>query len=148
MKLKTFRGKLTAIDQEEDITEIRLSTNNGLMGYTVKKFAVIGPDASENIEGVVKVFTIKPSGTPNQNINFDDPTLLAVATISQSSTDQTNPNDQLVIFDSMVFNQDIYIYNVGGDYTASLNYYLELEQVKLNSDEATVATLKDMRGRE
>jgi hypothetical protein len=29
-----------------------------------------------------------------------------------------------------------------------MNYYLELEQVKLDLNEATVATLKDMRGRE
>ena len=28
---------------------------------------------------------------------------------------------------------------------AGANYYLELEQVKLSKDEATMATLKDMR---
>jgi hypothetical protein len=29
-----------------------------------------------------------------------------------------------------------------------MNYYIELEKVKLDLNEATVATLKDMRGRE
>ena len=33
--------------------------------------------------------------------------------------------------------------NAGGS-----NYYIELEQIKLDLNEATVATLKDMRGRE
>jgi hypothetical protein len=28
------------------------------------------------------------------------------------------------------------------------NYYLELEQIKLDLNQSTVATLKDMRGRE
>ena len=28
----------------------------------------------------------------------------------------------------------------------TMNYYIELEQVKLDLNEATVATLKDMRG--
>ena len=46
----------------------------------------------------------------------------------------------------MTFNQDIYITCYSTD--NKINYYIELEQVPLSKDEATVATLKDMRGRE
>jgi len=53
---------------------------------------------------------------------------------------------QQVIFDHVKFNQDIYITHTNTDGDAEMNYYLELEKVKLTLDEATVATLKDMRG--
>ena len=52
------------------------------------------------------------------------------------------------MFDHVKVNQDIYISHHNADGTSSCNYYIELEQMKLNLDEATVATLKDMRGRE
>ena len=50
------------------------------------------------------------------------------------------------IFDNMTFNQDIYV-TYKDDETAGkfINYYIELEQVKLDLNENTVATLKDIR---
>ena len=50
-----------------------------------------------------------------------------------------------VVFDNVKFNQDIYITHQDEAVGQSFNYYLELEQVKLDLNEATVATLKDMR---
>jgi hypothetical protein len=44
----------------------------------------------------------------------------------------------------MTFNQDIFI-TLGSQSGASCNYYIELEQVKLDLNENTVATLKDIR---
>ena len=144
---KTFRGRITALggSDQQLITRIRLSSNNGLIGYKIVKFMLMAPDASENMEQVVKVFSAKPE-TIDQNINFSDPTLIAAGLISQSSTDQTNPNDQTIYFDNTIFNQDIYVYNAPGDYSADVNYYIDLEVLKLDLNEATVATLKDMRG--
>ena len=49
----------------------------------------------------------------------------------------------VTIFDNMTFNQDIYVTATSTD--GNMNYYVELEQVKLSKDEAAVATLKDMR---
>ena len=54
----------------------------------------------------------------------------------------------VIVFDQTVFNQDIYITHKDVSIGQAVNYYLELEQVKLAKDEAAVATLKDMRGRE
>ena len=45
----------------------------------------------------------------------------------------------------MTFNQDIFVTIDDSQNVAGANFYLELEQVKLSKDEATVATLKDMR---
>jgi len=80
-------------------------------------------------------------------VNFDNPLLLAVAYSSGDSASVTAVQET-VIFDNVKFNQDIYITHVEQSGSQACNYYIELEQVKLDLNEATVATLKDMRGRE
>ena len=50
-----------------------------------------------------------------------------------------------VVFDNMTFNQDIDITMVDVNGTQAGNYYIELEQIKLDLNENTVATLKDIR---
>tara|TARA_R100001530_G_scaffold92695_1_gene64380 strand:- start:68 stop:517 length:450 start_codon:yes stop_codon:yes gene_type:complete len=144
MPIKSFRGKLEASLTTNFIETIRLATKDGSTGYKITKFMLMAPDASENIEGVIKVYKI-PQTTVDANVDFSDNALLAAGFISQSSTDQTNPNDQTIYFDNEIFNQDLFIYNAPGDYSADVNYYIELEQIKLDLGENTVATLKDIR---
>ena len=103
-------------------------------------------DPNEDLENSIKIFTVAQTSA-SVAVNFNDPTLLA-ATMIWSNTSQVYVHESNIIFDSMVFNQDIYITNFDTAGSGSINYYLELEQVKLSIDEATVATLKDMRGRE
>jgi hypothetical protein len=139
---KTFRGLVA----DDTSTKIRLSTNDGLTGYKINKFQIISPSPGTNTcELVCKVFSTPHavSGT----VNFDDPTLLGVSYFAIASASFNIVNE--VIFDSMTVNQDIHLTmkdNSGNNISG--NYYLELEQVKLDLNEATVATLKDMRGRE
>ena len=45
----------------------------------------------------------------------------------------------------MTFNQDIYVTNKDANGSKPVNYYLELEVIKLSEDQAMVATLKDIR---
>ena len=45
----------------------------------------------------------------------------------------------------MIFNQDIYLTHLESQGSSAVNYYLELEQIKLDLNENTVATLKDIR---
>jgi len=52
-----------------------------------------------------------------------------------------------MIFDQEIFNQDIYIGTKDTQGNA-MNYYIELEQVKLDLSQSTVATLKDIRNLE
>ena len=48
----------------------------------------------------------------------------------------------------MTFNQDIFLTSsINGSAGLEMNYYLELEQVKLDLNQNTVATLKDIRNR-
>ena len=141
---KSFRQLLSM----STTNTIRLSTNDGLTGYQVHKLQLI-PELPGGIAGefVCTVHSVKPANQPT-TVNFDDPTLLAVA--FHRSTTATNSDDTtIIIFDNKIINQDIYVCMrdaAGG--INKCNYYLELEQIKLDINEATVATLKDMRGRE
>ena len=139
-KIKSFRGLMA--DNTQD--RIVLHTNDGSTGYKIVKFQVIGPDANEDIESTIKIYKIFQSTLTN-TIDFSDNTLLAAALLSQSVSSQQYPSQQTVIFDNEIFNQDIYITTVGYNYAASLNYYIELEQMTLDLNESTVTTLKDIR---
>ena len=142
---KTFRGRIS----QDDIQEIRLSTNNGLTGYKIKKLKLMPNLFTSDMNSVVMIFSIKPDAATN-TIDFSNPTILATGFYSQSDTPHNQPEDLNIVFDDKVINQDIYItYKDALSSTPpDINYYLELEQFKLDLNEATVATLKDMRGRE
>lgn len=105
------------------------------------------PTEDAQTESTMKIYSV-PQTTATNQIDFNDPTLLAAGYITAHVTANDYPEDQNIVFDNTIFNQDIYVTLRGHSYTASLNYYIELEQVKLDLNEATVATLKDMRGRE
>ena len=142
MKVKTFRG-LIADDTQ---VRIRLGTNDGLTGYKINKFQLIGINENKDYEATVQVFNTEQA-TVTADITFDNPLLLAAALYGDETGGDVQ-SSQTVIFDNVKFNQDIYVTYKTKVGSESINYYLELEQVKLNLDEATVATLKDMRGRE
>ncbi len=141
MPIKTFRGLMT--DDTQDT--IVLHTNDGSTGYRIVKFQIIGPDSNENIESTLKVYKVKQT-TIDDKIDFSDNTLLAAATMS-GTTSSANTAAQVIVFDNEVFNQDIYVTLKGESYTANMNYYIELEQIKLDLSENTVATLKDIRNK-
>ena len=140
--IKTFRGQITPGKEEL----IRLSTNNGLTGYTFKKFQIISTTPGQlNAELIAQVFT--RSTTPSTTVSFDNPTLMAVAYSRETTGSLANffP-DSTIIFEATIVNQDLFI-NItdAGGGTTACNWYIELEQIKLDLNEATVATLKDMR---
>jgi len=139
--IKSFRGKL-AHDTERTI---RLSTNRGEIGYRINKFQLMFTDPGDvNTESVVKIFSV-PQTTSDAEIDFDNQTLLASAFLSGTSS-PNYPDEVVVVFDNVTFNQDIYVTHFNANSSAEpCNYYIELEQVKLDLNEATVATLKDMR---
>ena len=148
--IKTFRNKII----DEEIQKIRLSTSDGLTGYKIARFSAIGNDpGAKTYEVVLKVFTVDPGlATPDAQIDFGDPTLVAVMFYQNGAANNDNYEMQIVN-DNLTFNQDLFItcHDSHNSPTTSgvwTNYQLELEPVKLSLDEATVATLKDMRGRE
>jgi len=145
MTIKSFRGKLD--DGVQDT--IVLHTNNGSTGYRIVKFTAMpekpGRLASEH---VMQIFSTKRTAleiAASENTDFSDNTLLASLFVNNSTSGAAYPPAVSVVFDNMVFNQDIYITHIDSSGSAACNYYIELEQMPLALDENTVATLKDIR---
>ena len=142
--IKSFRGKI----DNEAIQTIRLSTNDGLTGYKITKFQLF-PDnpGTTDVEHVVKIFSVPQTGTPDNAIDYNNPTLLASGYLVDSNS-VANSTILNVVFDNVISNQDMFITHKEALDGQPVNWYIEMEQIRLNLNEATVATLKDMRGRE
>ncbi len=130
---------------EED--RIKLSTIDGKTGYKIKKFQILSatPGVS-NVEMVAQIFTKSQVGSIGPTVNFTNSELLAAATYFADQTRDTQ--FPVIIFDNTEFNQDIYITHKDTQGNNDpVNYYIELEQIKLDLNQNTVATLKDIRNR-
>jgi len=142
MPIKTFRGKIAHGDQDT----IVLHTNDGSIGYRITKFQLIGTaPGAELVEAVVKIYKI-PQDTIDGAIDLSDNTLLGAGFYVSSTTEEWQTHN-ILIFDNEIFNQDIYVthYDAIAHAGEPVNYYIELEQIKLDLNENTVATLKDIR---
>ena len=139
MVVKTFRGLLADGGQDR----IRLQTIKGKVGYRIVKLKLIATDPDETVESTLKIYKTQQSSVTN-GINFTDNDLLAAA-IYHASTDNYRPMDIIIVMDKEIFNQDIYVTLQSADYSASLNYYIELEVIPLDDAGAEYTTLKDMR---
>jgi len=139
--IKSFRGLIASGTQ--DI--IVLHTNDGSMGYRIKRLNIIGQEpGEETVELVLKIYKVSQTTFDNA-VDFSDQTLLGVAYLIDSSSTSTTTAD-IIFFDQEIFNQDIYVTAVDTSGSGrAANYYMELEQVKLDLSESTVATLKDIR---
>ena len=144
MPIKSFRGLIK--EGTQDI--ISLHTNDGSTGYRIKKFQLMprAPGA-ETYNSIVKIYSIDQGTVPTTGgtIDFSDQTLLAVAYLEDNASTAYTVGETIV-FDNMTFNQDIYVtFTDNSSANISINYYIELEQIKLDLNENTVATLKDIR---
>ena len=142
-RIVSFRGQLDMGVQEM----IPLSTIKGLIGYKVKKFQIMSASpGTGNIEMIGQIYKTNESSNINSTPNFSDNRLLGVALYHDGAANDTTHFMATTIFDNEKFNQDIYV-NIT-DATGSTirgNYYIELEQMSLDLNEQTVATLKDIR---
>jgi hypothetical protein len=140
MPIKSFRGQIA----DDAIDTIVLHTPNGSTGYRIVKFQIMPASPGTTVyEHVMKIYKV-PQTSADQQIDFSDNTLLAAAFIQDDSAAHYVSSEQ-VIFDKEIFNQDIYITHRDTNGALAANYYIELEQVKLDMNQNTVATLKDIR---
>jgi len=140
--IKTFRGLIA--DGAQDT--IVLHTNDGSTGYRIVKFEIIGKGpGTNNIESVIKIYSVSQT-VKDGTIDFSDNTLLGCAYWQFNSSNPAYSTPYQIIFDQMIFNQDIYVTHKDVSANAkACNYYIELEQFKLDINANTVATLKDIR---
>jgi len=137
--IKTFRGLLADGGQDR----IRLQTIKGKVGYRIVKFLLINEEpGSASAESVVKIYKSEQT-TIDNNINFTDSDLLAAAYYTTNHAGQRGFTP--IIFDTEIFNQDIYVTHEEVNDAEPCNYYLELEVIPLDDAGAEYTTLKDMR---
>ena len=138
--IKTFRGKIIDGGQET----ITLHTSDGSTGYRIVNFQIMAaaPGASA-FEHVMKIYKVEQTSV-DALIDFSDNTLLGMAFIQDDAAPHYVSSEH-VIFDQEIFNQDIYITHLDTNGVLEANYYIELEKIKLDISESTVATLKDIR---
>jgi len=144
MPIKTFRGKMG--DGAQDT--IVLHTNNGATGYRIVKFQLFpNIPGTGTLESTVSIYKVEQAtvSTTTAAVDFSDQTLLAASFLSINAGAPSNPVNITTVFDNEIFNQDIYVTHTTTDGSGAVNYYLELEQVKLDLNENTVATLKNIR---
>lgn len=130
-----------------DSAKVNLHTTDGSTGYRIVKFETITNDpGAAAAESLIKIYSTRNDDviTPNSKIDFSDQTLLAVGYVAINS-DNVGIMTKEIIFDNAVFNQDIYITCHDNKGSTACNYYFELEQIKLDAAENTVATIKDIR---
>ena len=142
MLIKTFRGMMANETQDT----IVLHTNDGATGYRIVKFQIMPEKSMLDYEITAKIYKTEqavPLVAANE-VDLSDNTLLAAAFTGLAGGEYAGA--KTIIFDNEIFNQDIYIQcQDNGGSTQNVNYYIELEQMKLDLNENTVATLKDIR---
>ena len=140
-RILSYRGLLADGGQDT----ILLTTKKGEVGYKIIKFQVMPQSTgSGSNEAAVSLWKENPTTAP-QEIDFSDNRLIGCAYFLRDQG-TVAISSETIIFDQEIFNQDIYVnYQDAQGSGGSMNYYLELEVIKLSEDQAMVATLKDIR---
>ena len=139
--IKTFKGALADGGQNR----IKLSTIKGKVGYRIIKFQVISAEPfAKSGEHVAKLYYTEQS-TIDAVVDFTDSNLLGVS-LWRASAGETYALSTTIIFDSEMFNQDIFITHsdINTDNTL-LSYYIEMEAIELTDMAAEYTTIKDLR---
>jgi len=145
MTIKTFKGKLPIGIQEK----IHLSTNDGLTGYRINKFEIMSsaPGQTASVTYVAKIYLTDQTNNITDTVDLSDVDLLAVYYYANNVASQY-PISSQIVQDKEIFNQDIFIYITDPDGgTTPGNFYIELEQMKLDLNHSTYITVKNIRSR-
>jgi hypothetical protein len=138
-KIKTFRGMLANETQER----IHISGGEHDIGYRIHKFVIMPNQPKNDYEVTAKIYANKqalPLVHADQ-VNFNEDNLLAAAFTGLASGAYAGA--KIVIFDNQVFNQDIFIQCLdSAGSPQSVNYYLELEEIKMPKNEQAVVNFK------
>jgi hypothetical protein len=143
-RIVSYRGLLADGAQER----IPLQTIRGETGYRIVELEIMpNTPGVGDVDHILQVFTIQQSAA-SATVDFSAQELIGAALFRQDANyvDITGRMGSAVIFDNIIFNQDIFITlkNARGN-AVPCNYLVKLEQMRLAHDEATVATLKDIR---
>jgi len=127
-QMHSFRGLLADGGQDK----IRIEGATGEIAWRITKFELLPntPGVAEYMH-VGKIYREEQSSVDGV-IDFTNTELLAAGYLVGSNA--TNTTESLsVIFDNALFTRNIWVTNKDIDLVQSLNYYIELEEVKLSA---------------
>jgi len=140
-RILSYRGLLEDGGQDT----ILLSTKKGEIGYRLIKFKLLPHTPGDvNQDSTVQIFTVEQAAAV-QTINFSETTLLGAATYGSDDATYSNNDSRAVIFDNVIINQDIFVTHKDQASSESINYYMELEVIKLSEHDAMVTTIQSIR---
>jgi len=140
-RILSYRGLMADGGQDT----ILLSTKKGEIGYRLIKFELLPNTPGDvNQDSTVQIFTVEQTAVA-QNIDFSNTTLLGAATYGSDDATYSNNDSRAVIFDHIIINQDIFVTHKDTAASESINYYIELEVIKLSEHDAMVTTIQSIR---
>ena len=140
-RILSYRGLIEDGGQDT----ILLSTKKGEMGYRIIKFQLMpNQPGVDNMAFVVKIYKTAPASIDGV-VDFSDNRLLGAG--YYESEPSSYSDESTVIFDREIINQDIYVTCKESHQPGSeiVNYYIELEAIKLSEHDAMVATITNIR---
>ena len=126
-KMHSFRGLLANGDQRK----IRIQGPVGSIAWRITKFQVMVPNPNVSLEGTVKIYREEQTSI-NGEIDFTQDELLAAAVINDDASYSYQPAP-VIVFDNALFVRNIYISQNSDSGAADINYYIELEEVKVSA---------------
>jgi len=127
----SFRGLLA--DGKQD--RIRIEGATGEIAWRITKFQVMSnaPKSSDHV-GIIKVWreSQATAAITATTINFNDDELLGCALWREGNA-LTETQTATIVFDNALFVRNIYVTATDADGNVGMNYYLELEKVKVSA---------------
>ena len=128
-KIHSFRGLMVDGDQRK----IRIQGPVGAIAWRITKFEImVTTPGAADVESCVKVFREEQTAVTN-SFDFGDGELLAAGYTMDSGSAANFRLPSTVIFDNALFVRNIYVTNFAASGSASCNYYVELEEVKVSA---------------
>ena len=127
-KIHSFRGLLA--DGEQD--KIGIQGSVGAVAWRITKFQVIGSAPGAAYYEATTTITREEINTPLATIDLEDDNILAVAFYAGNAAAFNYPTSQIIIFDNALFVRNIWV-SLNDLQSNSMNYYIELEEVKVSA---------------
>jgi len=127
-KVHSFRGLLEDGKQRE----INIQGSVGAIAWRITKFQTVNAaPGAEDVENTTQIFRERQSAVVS-TIDFTNNELLAIS-VYRAGAGLAEPNTANIIFDNALFVRNIYVTSGNAGGSATMNYYIELEEVTVSA---------------
>jgi len=130
-RVHSFKGLLT----DGEHREISIEGSVGAIAWRIRKFQTMSnaPKTADHV-GITKVWREEPDAGAISaiTIDFDDNKLLGCSLWREGNA-LTEMQTVTVVFDNALFVRNLWVSTVDADASVGMNYYIELEEVKVSA---------------